>query len=251
MSNARQNMILLKGGLGNQLFQYSFFNLLRRNNLPIDGFYPDYQRDSYGRNIEINKFIEHMRIYSEIADRSSIFTSENFDAIRARLLSNTENVVIKGYFQNFNYVKNSGIEEIVKTPKITQESTAMHIRRSDYGHNGVLPIKYYFEALKELNNPNFVIFTDEPNFALYYFNKVPGLVNIFPSKSSNATSDFLHLCSYSSIIMANSSYSWFAAYLAHAQRGSTIIAPSMWSLNGPGPGYSVEWRVIDTNLIVP
>jgi len=251
MANTRQNMILLKGGLGNQLFQYSFFNLLKRNNLPIDGFFPYYQKDSYGRTIEINKFIDDLRIYKEIPIGSKSFASENFELIKNALLSESGSLIVRGYFQNYDYVKSSGIENIIKTPAVTQECTALHLRRSDYGHHGLLPIKYYVEALAQLDHPNFVIFTDEPNFALYYFKKVPGLVNIFPSNASNAHSDFLHLCSHDSIIMANSSYSWFAAYLAHAQRGSTIIAPSEWSLNGPGPGYSAEWRVIDTNLIVP
>ena len=251
MSNARQNMILLKGGLGNQLFQYSFFHLLKRNNVPIDGFFPHFQRDTYGRALEINKFIKDLNVYNEIPIGSKTFASENFDAIKNALLSETGSLIIRGYFQNYDYVKSSSIENILKMPIVTQECTALHLRRSDYGHHGLLPIKYYYDALKQLGHPNFVVFTDEPNFALYYFRKVAGLVNILPSNASNATSDFLNLCSYSSIIMANSSYSWFAAYLAHAQRGSTIIAPSKWSLNGPGPGYSVEWQVIDTDLIIP
>jgi hypothetical protein len=251
MSNARQNMILLKGGLGNQLFQYSFFHLLKRNNVPIDGFFPHYQLDSYGRTLEIDKFVKNLKVYNEIPTGSKTFASENYDAIKNALLSETGSLIIKGYFQNYDYVKSSSIENIIKIPIVSQRCTALHLRRSDYGHHGLLPIKYYYEALEQLGNPNFVVFTDEPNFALYYFKKVAGLVNIFPSNASNATRDFLHLCSYDSIIIANSSYSWFAAYLAHAQRGSTIIAPDKWSLSGPGPGYSGEWRVIDANLIVP
>jgi hypothetical protein len=246
-----QNLILLKGGLGNQLFQYSFFHLLKQNNLPIHGFYPDYHRDTYGRTLEINKVVDGVEVFNRPADGSKIFISENFDSIKNELLLRNGNIVIRGYFQNYDYVKSSGIESIIKTSTITQESTALHIRRSDYGHNGVLPIKYYLEALKMLSQPKFVIFTDEPNFALYYFKKIPGLVNIFPSNATNACSDFLRLCSHRTIVMANSSYSWFAAYLARMQRGATIIAPSKWSLNGPGPGYSPDWQIIETSLIDP
>lgn len=246
-----QHLILLKGGLGNQLFQYSFFHLLKRNNLPIYGFYPDYHRDTYGRTLEINRFVDGIEVINRPADGSKIFISESFDAIKNELLLSNGNIVIKGYFQNYDYVKASGIASIIKTPSITQEPTALHIRRSDYGHNGLLPIKYYLEALKQLNQPKFVIFTDEPNFALFYFKNVPGLINIFPSNATNACSDFLRLCSHRSIVIANSSYSWFAAHLAHTQRGVKVIAPSKWSLNGPGPGYSVEWQVIETSLIDP
>jgi len=244
-------MIILKGGLGNQLFQYSFFNLLKRNNLPIHGFYADYHRDTYGRTLELNRLVDDIHIFNRAPDGSKILSSENFDAIKNELLINNDNTIIKGYFQNYEYVKSSGIESIMKTPLITQECTALHIRRSDYGHNGVLPVKYYLEALKKLNQPKFVIFTDEPNFALYYFKKIPGLVNIFPSNTTNACGDFLRLCSHRTIVIANSSYSWFAAYLAHTQRGATVIAPSKWSLNGPGPGYSSEWQTIETSLIDP
>jgi Glycosyl transferase family 11 len=246
-----QHLLLLKGGLGNQLFQYSFFNLLTRSNLPIHGFYPDYQRDTYGRTLELNRLIDNMKVFNSPAGGSRILASENFDEIKTELLLNNGNIVIKGYFQNYDYVKFSGIQSIVKTPLITQESTALHIRRSDYGHNGVLPIKYYLEALKQLNQPKFVIYTDEPNFALYYFKKISGLVNIFPANATNACSDFLSLCSHSTIVIANSSYSWFAAYLAHTQRGAHVIAPSKWSLNGPGPGYSPQWQIIETSLLDP
>jgi hypothetical protein len=166
-----QNLILLKGGLGNQLFQYSFFHLLKKNNLPIHGFYPDYHRDTYGRTLEINKVVDGVEVFNRPADGSKIFISENFDVIKNELLLSNGNIVIRGYFQNYGYVKSSGIASIIKTPSITQESTALHIRRGDYGHNGVLPIKYYLEALKMLSQPKFVIFTDEPNFALYYFKK--------------------------------------------------------------------------------
>ena len=219
--------------------------------MPTDGFFPYFQRDTYGRALEINKFIKDLKVYNEIPIGSKTFASENFNAIKNALLSETGSLIIRGYFQNHDYVKSSSIENIIKMPIVTQECAALHLRRSDYGHHGLLPIKYYYEALEQLGHPNFVVFTDEPNFALSYFKKVTGLVNIFPSNASNATSDFLHLCSCNSIIIANSSYPWFAAYLAHAQRGSTIIAPSKWSLNGPGPEYSVEWRVIDTDLFVP
>lgn len=244
-------MILLKGGLGNQLFQYSFFHLLKKNSLPIDGFLPYYQNDTYGRALEINKIIDDLRIYDGFPANSKGFASENFETIKNVLISETSNIIIQGYFQNFNYVKSSGVENMIKTPTHTQEYTALHLRRSDYGHHGLLPVKYYHQALTQLGHPKFVIFTDEPNFALYYFKKIPGLMNIFPSDTANACDDFLHLCSHRNIIMANSSYSWFAAYLAHAQRGANVIAPSKWSLKGPGPGYSRHWRIIETSLIDP
>lgn len=195
-----RNLIVLKGDLGNQLFQYSFFHLLKRNNLPVHRFYADYHRDTYGRTQEINKFADDVDIFNRPADGSKIFNSENFDSIRTELPLNNGNIVIKGYFQNYDYVKSSKIESIVKTPLVTQECTALHIRRSDYAHNRVLPIKYYLEALK-LNQPKFVIFTDEPNFALFYFIKVSGLINIFPLNANNAFGDSLRVCSHRSIVM--------------------------------------------------
>ena len=148
-------------------------------------------------------------------------------------------------------MKDSRIEDFIKPSAITRECAALHIRRGDYGHHGLLPLRYYFEALEKLNHPNFVIFTDEPNFALYYFKKVSGFINIYPSNSFNACEDFMHLKSYKSLVIANSSYSWFAAYLAHAHHGASIIAPGNWSFNGAGPGYSPEWSVIGADLINP
>ena len=251
MSNSHQNMILLKGGLGNQLFQYSFFLYLKRKQLPIDGLLPYYQRDTYGRTLELNKIIDDLKLCREAASDYKSCYSEDFELIKEALLGGKGKIILVGYFQNYSYVKDSSIDTIIKGPAVIQECAALHIRRGDYGHHGLLPIKYYYDALEQLNHPKFVIFTDEPNFALYYFKKMPGLVNIYPSNSSNACRDFLLLTGYRSIVMANSSYSWFAAYLAHARHGASIIMPSKWSLNGSGPGHSPTWHVIETDLIHP
>lgn len=243
--------IHLKGGLGNQLFQYAFYLNLINSGVVVDGFYETYKDDTYDRNLEINKILKMpIETIDSINSESVIIQSEDLNAILTFLESKNEGVfVLDGYFQQYEYVLNSKIENYLNLNIDQIPMTALHIRRSDYGHHGLLPLTYYMHALNLVENSDFYIFSDEFNFSNYFFSKVKGFKGVIKARKETSVSDFCSMISFKNIIMANSSYSWFASYLSSVCSSSKIIYPSDWSLiDQSSPGFNLNWLKVKTKL---
>lgn len=88
---------------------------------------------------------------------------------------------------------------------------------------------YYIEALKLFPNKKFLVFSDDMNFAKMYFE---GDIFAF-DESSDPIQSFNQMASCDSIIMANSSFSWWAAYL-NKNPGKVVVAPTIdkWYADG-------------------
>lgn len=108
------------------------------------------------------------------------------------------------------------------------ELIAIHIRRTDFVTNSnhvSQNMEYYDAALKLLPDTcEVLIFSDEPEWCKQQplFESDRFLV----SDTNNAYVDLclMTLCDY--VIMANSTYSWWGAYLSNAKK---IIAPKVWN----------------------
>jgi hypothetical protein len=141
------------------------------------------------------------------------------------------------------------LENEIKFPGVLNELTAVHVRRGDYGHHGLLPFKYYVDALNELGRPDFVVFSDEYNLAEYYFGRLPGFKYVVKPNLGDPAMDFCSMLAYKNYIIANSSYSWMAAFLHYKKfKRSTVLYPSIWSAFGGFPGAPTGWRKIETQL---
>lgn len=112
----------------------------------------------------------------------------------------------------------------------------MHIRRGDYvanpkiaAYHGVCGMNYYQKAVQiikeKITNPTFFIFSDDINWAKenfkgdeYYF---------VSNKEIKETEDLIlmSLCKHN--IIANSSFSWWGAWL-NKNHEKTVIAPRHW-----------------------
>lgn len=112
------------------------------------------------------------------------------------------------------------------------ELCCLHVRRGDYllqnkglglpGLGWCLPIEYYIEAAKKLpKNTKFIIVTDDVEYASKNLNFLP----IFHISTENNEAVDMHLfglCKYN--IIANSSFSWWGAWL-NQQEEKVVIAP--------------------------
>jgi hypothetical protein len=118
------------------------------------------------------------------------------------------------------------------------ESIAVHIRRGDYIANaevssvhGVSLAAYYIDAIKwmraNISNPAFYIFSDDPVWVAQHYHGLPDVV-IAANQSLRTPQEDLYLMSVCKHqIIANSSFSWWAAWLNENQN-KKIIAPSQW-----------------------
>lgn len=128
-----------------------------------------------------------------------------------------------------------------------QKSVALHVRRGDYVSIGCqLPMEFYDRAIyfmkKKLeNNLIFYVFSDDVAFCKNYFGKFSGDINIvyLEYQSNNTTLDDFWIMSHCKhMIMANSTYSWWGAWL-NKNEDKIVVCPELgiWT----GDFYPEEW----------
>ena len=257
--------VCLAGGLGNQLFQYAFARYLSTEGIGVDGLVTNlFQQDSYSRGplVPALSRIPAAHLSKDQLAVLKIVANDNgaviLDAVRQR---GQTGVVCQGYWQQQDYA-NAVAAELAGDLKaygervpITGNITAdcvLHVRRHDYGHLGVLPLAYYQAALAHCGSPRFAVVTDEPNFCEYIFSGVVGYAGVVRGDSADPWSDFFLMAGSRIQIIANSSFSWWTAWLGGATgKTATVIAPSAWSLIKGGNPCPAEWHRIDTALARP
>lgn len=146
------------------------------------------------------------------------------------------------YYQDPEYFK--GYEEQIKTLFGTGigylEQVGIHIRRGgnpsrpeepNYSENpfyvNLTETDYYERAMALFPDDDFVIFTDDPEWCK---KKYKG-DRIQIMERGNDVEDFNLLASCKHQIIANSSFSWWAAYL-NPNPSKRIIAPKQWYSDG-------------------
>ncbi len=266
-STGRKNVYVnLMGGLGNQLFQYAFAHFLIKNAVSIAGLLANhFDHDAYRRAplIDAISRIPVLKIPTEEYRAIKILADEDGEAVKELLLAgNFQDLLCRGYWQDARYVEQvrqevSGdllacYERSYRAANDLDNECVLHVRRNDYGHNGLLPVSYYLGALEECGWPEFFVVTDEPNFCEYVFRKTRGFGGVISSSPSTPWPDFYFMFRSRIQVVANSSFSWWTAWLGRAA-GVTrnVFAPAEWSIlvrNQPCPG---DWERIETKLLRP
>ena len=162
--------------------------------------------------------------------------------------------VLFGYFQSPLYFES--ISELLRDeintcisgattvePNLAEQlsapsSVAVHVRRTDYLVQPAFNIcgdGYYRNAISHLRtllkHPRFFIFSDDPAWCRSKFTAPDQIVLDTHSVTSNPLHD-LHLMSLASHhIIANSSYSWWAAWLGK-KFGQEVVMPDRWFTSG-------------------
>ena len=165
-------------------------------------------------------------------------------------------VYLFGYWQNERYF--SGISSTIKQDftfpafsssrakdicqriKTSSCSISIHIRRGDYVENpdtnrfhGVCSLEYYEKALRMITGkynipPELFLFSDDPAWARNNFNTYgyPSVIVDIPQHKDAPYNDMhlMSLCQHH--IIANSSFSWWAAWLSCGD--GMVIAPKRW-----------------------
>lgn len=178
-----------------------------------------------------------------------------------KLLSQTKSSFYMGFWQTPRYfeayyeelksqfVRKKGISAVAANyqKRIQEEvSVALHIRRTDYVRqegNVALGLSFYEKALeqmqKQLGSFQLFVFTDDKefvkeNFKLREYILVEGACDLDEF-------ELMKQCDHH--IIANSTFSWWAAYLGK-DKGGIVYAPctDIWSEEF----YPKEWQLINT-----
>ena len=171
----------------------------------------------------------------------------------ANILRAGPNVYLKGYWQTEKYFK--AVEELLRkeftvrhppdaqNQKIGAEvrgtnSVALHVRRGDYVTDpstnrihGTCSIAYYNEAVetiaRKISGPHFFVFTDDFVWAKENLKFDFPITYATGNGPENSYEDLrlMSLCKHN--IVANSSFSWWGAWL-NQNPAKIIIAPTHW-----------------------
>jgi hypothetical protein len=173
------------------------------------------------------------------------------------------NAILFGYFQTYKYYKalNADDKKIalkITTPKFLemkdfvekQRPIIVHIRLGDYineKHFGILSLDYYARSLERLDaeksNRQVWIFSDDPKNALSFIPSEIEKRSFIVPNNDLSTAETLELMRYgSAYVIANSSFSWWAATLSHTDNPK-VIAPSKWfaGMQDPRELLPSEW----------
>ena len=184
--------------------------------------------------------------------KSYIFESlEQITIFQEEIYNLLGDIYLDGFWQNENYFKNIR-DEIIKNfiPKNSigmeakkylediksTQSVSIHIRRGDYIANqhtnsihGTCDVGYYKKAIayidERITNPCFYIFSDDMSWCKENFDFLKNKVFLDDTKSTIDDLELMKNCKHN--IVANSTFSWWAAWLNENNKKITI-APKIW-----------------------
>ncbi len=263
-------VIYLQGGLGNQLFQLAFGDVLEKSGHHVTYSVSSFRSDSYGRSpyaqilfpdIKISEETENLPILNE-----SDFEISDGNHIKLNINASSKKYLLKGYWQDKRYVGpeflyklKARLREIVGpsvadvADKIqSSQVLGLHFRRYDYKHHGIACDGYYIQCIHWMRQRSpeisqILVFSDEPNYTEYMMRK--NRVSAQIVRGLNDLSEFFLLASCSRLILANSTFSLWAAYLSGSEN---VIYPDPWGLIEGSPKAETLsnrlWLGIDANI---
>tara|TARA_R100000152_G_C6769877_1_gene195858 strand:+ start:625 stop:1431 length:807 start_codon:yes stop_codon:yes gene_type:complete len=224
------------GQLGNNMFQYAFGRILADKTgykmfcQPIPGF-PVTQDTPPGSMCMFPEIV----VEGQIVDIPSLTTERKLN----------QKIILNGFFQRYEYYKEykDQIREWYKMePRDigqTDDDIIIHIRLGDNVYTFdpetpyIMPFEYYEKALENTSFNKLYICTDTPEHDI-----IKKFAKYNPILTAQDTlGDFRILKSFNKIVMSQSTFSWWAAFLSDA---SEIYTPV------PQPGNSKlinEWSI--------
>jgi hypothetical protein len=230
--------VKLLGGLGNQMFQLAFAKAL----------------EAYGRVTQLDRssLVEGThREYSLwyfgdyfFGRPEGSFISETSLRFNEDMLQPPDPSTLCGYWQSEKYfesVKNAVRQEFTpESPMRSQveglideirhtNSVFVHVRRKDYVNlqhfHGMPTLAYYEEGLRRIEyvypNTNVFIFSDDPEWCSQNFNH-----RVVEGTTKYEDLRLMSACRHG--VLANSSFSWWAAWLGDTQEDRMVVAPARW-----------------------
>jgi hypothetical protein len=194
------------------------------------------------------------KVLTKIFKRPNHFIQEGNLLFDPRYLRIRRNSFVKGYWQSEKYfsankklildefeikVSPSYLNQrVISDISRENSSVSLHIRRGNYVNiesvnkvHGVVSLDYYYKAIKiieaKILDPKFFVFSDDIDWVKSNFkidNRV-SYIDINDDKHDYEDLRLMSLCKHN--IIANSTFSWWGAYL-NRYIGKIVIAPDRW-----------------------
>jgi hypothetical protein len=237
------------GRLANQMFQFaSTVGIARRNGydvkFPIENFRTETPNSYNGCKLsECFDIPDLYLINSSLITGSIKYRYSETDFTYNKQTENIPDATdLYGYFQNEVYFSDSAdeikecfrfkesiIKEAENMIQNFEESVSIHIRRGDYlnqqGHHPIQSVDYYYDALKLIGSTNVFVFSDDIEWCKRNLNLSGFNFNFIDLENPYHSMYLMSKCQNN--IIANSSFSWWAAWLNENQ-DKKIIGPKSW-----------------------
>jgi hypothetical protein len=258
-------IVRLMGGLGNQMFQYAAARAtsLRTGaelKLDLTWFDDEGRHVSPRREYALGPFDLSLDIASPeelertlrrrgFRRRPRILVDPDL-RFEPRVLT-ADDVRLIGYWQSERYFvdKSAEIRRDFQLPTPTSElasaitragSVSLHVRRGDYASDpkveselGVLPAEYYEQAVAHLTEtlaePEFFVFSNDPDWCAANLRIDAPHTFVRHEPGARAHDDLLLMSLCRHHVVANSSFSWWGAWLGETP-STIVIAPRRWFL---------------------
>lgn len=184
--------------------------------------------------------------------RPNVYSEKHFH-FDPEVLSAPDNVYLQGYWQSEKYFKeiediirqefsigasltgkNLDVAELIKST----DSVSVHVRRGDYiaseramAMHGICGMDYYMRCVEKIRSyvkmPHFFIFSDEPDWVRENMRLSLPMTIVYHNPPDKGYEDMrlMILCKHN--IIANSSFSWWGAWL-NSNPEKIVIAPQTW-----------------------
>ena len=284
-------MLIVKsyGGLGNQMFQYAFYEFLKKDNpgnvfLDINDFKIHHHHQGFElikvfdleidiasekqiKNISYNQNVLIYRFFKKYLKIILSKPTECYEGLHTMLLQSSKinnNYYFVGFWQNEYYVnsirdiliekfdfkkefnkRNKALLEEIKN----YDSVSIHVRRGDYVKNsslgGICTVEYYSKAIKLMQenykNAKFVVFSDDINWVKENLELPSDSIYVDWNTGEDSYLDMVLMSRCNHNIIANSTFSWWGAWLNQNEK-KTVIIPKRWYNNQSyNPLCCEEW----------
>jgi hypothetical protein len=250
----------LIGGLGNYMFQVTTAYSMAIDNGDVSVF-------DGSNSIVVHKGITTYtdNILRNLTFGDVVIDNEyNEPHFHYNLLEYKPNLRLNGYYQSEKYFQNNRekILELFSVDDVSSEyiqkkyrnilrndTCSIHVRRGDYvGLSHTHPpceIEYYLEAVKQMPAGTvFLVFSDDIDWCKQNFN-LSHLIHFVEGNPDFIDMWLMSLCDNN--IIANSSFSWWGAWL-NKKPNKKVISPSRWF--GPSISHNTQDLIPETWITI-
>lgn len=202
----------------------------------------------------------------------NLYVAESGVGYHKQFLNFRKNTYLDGFWQSekyFDRIKSILFKEFIpKEPLNTEnidwldkikasESISLHVRRGDYitqnsalDFHGLCDITYYESAINIIKENNSVyeifVFSDDLEWCKANFNFLEKTHFVDSNQNTNAYLDLFLMSNCKHNVIANSSFSWWAAFL-NQNNDRIVVAPKKWYTNTeiePTDLFPSQWKII-------
>ena len=253
----KRQVVKIYGGLGNQLFQFSFA-LFLKNTLKNEIYFDlnEFRYIKHHSGIELNKllnvdfkslnFVTHIlyKLLKPILKKTNFYFEQKHSSINDYPQKSVIHSFkyFDGYWQNLDLVELiiNDLRKVIKPIKLKTKITfdinavAVHVRRGDYLSNqsmygNICDLEFYKRAIKKLEKKDleyhYYIFSDDYSWCYKNFEFLK--TKTFVDFQNDVVDDFYLFSKFQNKIISNSTFSWWATMIN--KNNKLVICPKKWN----------------------